>query len=155
MTTPNEANNLVSSLGLLLRANGTPGVTALSGKATGFSIRSSELGKKPVVVAAKDKRIAIGYGVPDALAGLEDEQPAPLSNTASFKQATSSLGGVPITAFVDGQSTLKLIEANLEPEDKAEFAEAKPYLKKIGYLAVGSESSGDTAQAKMILGLSE
>ena len=39
-----EAKNTVSNLGLLLRAAGTPGVTAISGELTGFSVRSAELG---------------------------------------------------------------------------------------------------------------
>ena len=34
-------------------APGMPGVTAVSGKASGFSVRSAGLGAKPLVVAAK------------------------------------------------------------------------------------------------------
>ena len=66
LTTENakEATNTVANIGLLLRATGTPGVTAISGKASGFSVRSAELGAKPLVVAAEGERIAISYGLP-------------------------------------------------------------------------------------------
>ena len=40
-----EATNTVSNIGLLLRASGTPGITAIGGKASGFSIRGSDLGR--------------------------------------------------------------------------------------------------------------
>ncbi len=42
-----EAADAIASLGTLLRSARVPGVTAVSGKASGFSISSSELGGKP------------------------------------------------------------------------------------------------------------
>jgi hypothetical protein len=42
----------------------------------------------------------------------------------------------------------------LIPADQREgFLEAKPYLEKIAYLAIGAGASGDQATAKLIAGI--
>jgi hypothetical protein len=147
-----EAKNTVSSLGLLLRATDSPGVTALTGKASGFSIRDPDLGRKPLVVAAEGDRIAIGYGVPATLLGLSSKPSATLSSLPDYKEAVAALGGTPITGFVNGPATLRLVES-LVPHSEVGFQEAKPYLKKVGYIAIGSDTSDGVATAKLILGL--
>jgi hypothetical protein len=144
-----EAVNTVSSIGLLLRKTGTPGVTAISGNASGFSIPSN--GSKPIVVAAKGERVAVGYGLSAALRGLNSESGATLSDTAAFKNAAASLGGTPITAFADGPAALSLAESL--SGGGAEFEEVAKYLKPIEYIAVGTQSSGDSATVKAIIGL--
>jgi hypothetical protein len=146
-----QASNTVSNIGLFLRKAGIPGVTKLSEGATGFSIRSPELGRQPVVVAAKGDRIVIGYGLASALSAFEESNKT-LSDNPAFQEAESALGGTPITAFVDGASALNLAQA-IVPAGEAEFEEAEQYLKKVDYLAVGSEASGDLATAKLILGV--
>jgi uncharacterized protein DUF3352 len=147
-----EATNTVSNLGLLLRASGTPGVTAISGKASGFSIRSAELGPKPLVVAAQGERIAIAYGLPAATRALATDSSETLADSPSFKEAVSALGGTPISGFVDGHAALKLASALVPPGEEG-FREAKRYLTKIDYLAIGSGSSGNLATAKLIAGI--
>ena len=146
-----QATNTVSNIGLFLRKAGVPGVTKLSEGATGFSIRSPELGRQPAVVAAKGDRIVIGYGLASALSAFE-ESGKTLSDNAAFQEAESALGGTPITAFVEGASALNLASA-MVPAGEAEFEEAEQYLKKVDYLAIGSEASGDLATAKLILGV--
>jgi hypothetical protein len=146
-----QAKNTVSNLGLFLRASGLPGVTAVNGKASGFSVRSAELGRNPVVVIAKGERIAIGYGLGSALAGLEEASET-LADTPAYKEAVDSLGDTPISAFVDGPAALKLASA-LVPPTEAGFKEAKRYLTKVDYLALGSEASGGRATAKLIVGV--
>jgi hypothetical protein len=146
-----QATNTVSNIGLFLRKAGVPGVTKLSEGATGFSIRSPELGRQPVVVAAKGDRIVIGYGLASALSAFEEANKT-LGDNPSFQEAESALGGTPITAFVDGASALNLAQA-MVPAGEAEFEEAEQYLKKVDYLALGSEASGDLATAKLILGV--
>ncbi len=54
--------------------------------------------------------------------------------------------------FVDGPSALNLATALMPAGDEG-FEEAKPYLQKIEYLALGSEASDDLATAKLIVGL--
>jgi hypothetical protein len=147
-----EATNTVANVGLFLRAAGTPGVTAISGKTSGFSIRSPELGPKPLVVAAEGERIAIAYGLPAATQALATGSGDTLADTPTYKEAVSSLGGAPITGFVDGHAALQLASA-LVPPGEDSFREAKRYLTKIDYLAIGSGSSGDLTTAKLIAGI--
>jgi hypothetical protein len=146
-----QAKNTVSNIGLFLRASGAPGVTAVSGKASGFSVRSPELGRQPVVVVAKGERIAIGYGLEGAMAGLEGSGET-LSESPLYKEAVSALGSTPIAAFVDGPAALKLASALVPPGEEG-FRKAKRYLTKIDYLAAGSEASDGLATAKIIVGV--
>jgi hypothetical protein len=151
-----EARNTVANIGTLLRANGTPGVTAVSGKASGFSVRSPDLGAKPLVVAAEGERIAIGYGLPPTLAGLGSESGPTLSKTKAYNEALDSLGSTPIAGFAAGAPALRLAEGLLTGADeKEELEEAAPYLSKVPFLAIGSETDGDLVQAKLILGVTD
>jgi Protein of unknown function (DUF3352) len=147
-----EAAEAIAALGTLLRGAHVPGVTAVSGKASGFSIRSAELGGKPIAVVAEDGRIAIGYGLPETLQGLELGSGPTLSGSAPYKAAVASLGNTPISAYVNGAGALHLAEA-LVPRSKKGFWEAVPYLKKIEYLALGAGPSDELATAKLIAGL--
>jgi hypothetical protein len=146
-----QAKNTVSNIGLFLRASGMPGITAVSGEASGFSIRSPELGRQPLVVIAKGERIAIGYGRASAMAGVA-ESGETLSSSPAYQEAVSALGSTPIAAFVDGPAALKLASALVPPGEEG-FREAKRYLTKIDYLAIGSEASGGLATAKLIVGV--
>jgi hypothetical protein len=146
-----QAKNTVSNVGLFLRKAGVAGVTAIHGKASGFSIRSPELGRQPIVVAAKSSRIVIGYGLASTLSSFQ-ESGKTLSDSPAYKEAVSALGSTPISAYVDGPSALNLASA-LVPSDEEGFQEAKPYLAKISYLAVGSEASDGLAVAKLIVGV--
>jgi hypothetical protein len=150
-----EASSTVANIGIFLRAAQVPGVTAIKGKTSGFSVRSADLGNKPLVVVARGERIAIAYGPKAAANALDTETARTLGDGDTYKAAVSSLGGTPITAFADGPGVLKLVESLISPEDAAEFAEAKPYLKKARFLAVGSGSSDGLATAKLILGFAE
>ena len=146
-----EAQNTVANVGLFLRNANVSGVTKISGETSGFSIRGPELGRQPVVVVAKGSRIAIGYGLASVGSAFEQSGKS-LADNAAYKDATSALGGTPITAFINGPSALNLATA-LVPAGDEDFEEAKPYLEKIEYLALGSEASGDLAKAKLIVGL--
>ncbi|HET8566071.1 MAG TPA: DUF3352 domain-containing protein [Solirubrobacterales bacterium] len=146
-----EATNTVSNVGLFLRKAGVSGVTKITEGASGFSIRSPELGRQPVVVAAKGSRIVIGYGLAATLSAFQQSNET-LADNPAFEEAESALGGTPIAAFVDGPSALNLASALVPPGDEG-FREAKRYLTKIDYVALGSEASGELATAKMIVGV--
>jgi hypothetical protein len=150
-----EATNTIANVGLLLRSTGTPGVTAISGKFSGFSIRDrEELGDKPLVVAAKGDRIAIAYGLQAATRALVPPQANTLADSPTYKEAVGALGGTPISGFADGPAALEVASALFAgTDDEDEFEAAKPYLDKIAYLAIGSTSSGDLATAKLIAGI--
>jgi hypothetical protein len=148
-----EATNTVANIGLFLRAARTPGVTVLSGGLSGFSIRSAELGPKPLVVAAKGEKIAIAYGLPAANQALAAGSAQALGDDPTYKEAVAALGSTPISGFVDGPAALKLASALVPADEKEGFLEAKPYLTKIDYLAIGSGSSGQLSTAKLIAGI--
>jgi hypothetical protein len=152
-----EARSTVANVGLLLRATGTPGVTALSGQLSGFSVRDrEELGDQPLVVAAKGERIAIAYGLPAATRALAPASGSTLSDNPAYKEAVSALGGTPISGFADGPAALALASSLVAgSEDEEGFEEARPYLDNIAWLAIGSTSSGDLATARLIAGIAE
>jgi hypothetical protein len=148
-----EAKNTVANIGLLLRASGTAGVTAVSGKVSGFSVRGAGIGGKPIVVAAGGNRIAIANGLPSPVKALAAEAGPELAETAGFKAAVAALGSTPISGFAAGPAALRLASSLIGPDQG--FSEAKPYLGKIAWLALGSTSSGELATAKLIVGLGE
>ncbi|HEX6456623.1 MAG TPA: DUF3352 domain-containing protein [Solirubrobacterales bacterium] len=151
--TPQQAKNTVSNIGLFLRSAGTPGVTAVNGAVSGFSIRSPELGPRPIVIVAKGSRIAIGYGLAAALSAFKPAAET-LAEFAPYRAAGEVLGKTPISVFVNGPEALELaISMGLV---KHEFGKGHPwpYLHKISYLALGAEASGDRTTARLIVGLS-
>jgi hypothetical protein len=147
-----EAAKAVANLGVLLRNAGTSGVTAITGKASGFSIRSPELGRQPLLVVANQDRVAIGYGRAATLSALVPVEGHQLSDSPDYQAAVSSLGSTPISGFIDGSSAVLLAEV-LVPRSESEFWNAVPYLKKIEYVAIGSGTEGDLATARLIVGL--
>jgi len=150
-----EAQNTVKNVGLLLRASGVPGVTALNGGGlSGFSVRTDEIGPKPLIVAVASDRIVISYGPKAATAALSGKA-GTLGDDPTFKEAQAALGETPISAFVDGPSALTLFDAIASPLEKAEIEAFRPYLDKIGYLAAGGSSSGDKATATIIAGVAK
>jgi hypothetical protein len=149
-----KASDAIAKLSQLLRGLHVAGVSVLSGKASGFSIHSHELGHKPLVVLAKGERIAIGYGLPPALQGLSVGSGQTLSDSSTYKEAAAALGSTPISGFVDGPAALHLAESLVPPSEQS-FQEAKPYLAKVSYVAIGSGSSGNLATAKLVVGFSK
>jgi hypothetical protein len=147
-----EAKSTVSNVGLLLRAAGTKGVTAIGGELAGFSVHSAGLGPQPLIVGAAGEKIVIAYGTKAAAQALRSNAKT-LGSTADFEAAKGALGSTPISAFADGGPALKLVDALLPADKKAKFDEAKPFLRKVTYAAIGSEGKGSTTTAKMIVGL--
>lgn len=149
---PQQAKNTVSNVGLFLRAAHTPGVTAIGGEAAGFSVRSSGLGRQPLVVIAKGDRIAIGYGLAAAKAALA-ESGETLSDTAAYEEAVSALGSTPITAFVKVPQAVRLLSKIKPPSNVALEQVELGFESKGTYAAVGTEASDGLATAKLIVGI--
>jgi hypothetical protein len=151
-TKGSQATEAIANVGRLLRGVHVAGVTALSGKYSGFSVRSRELGSKPLVVAAREGRVAIGYGLPATLQGLLSEagKGRTLSENPAYGDAVAALGDTPIGGFADGPAALSLADSLISASG---FEEAKKYLKSIRFLALGSASQGELATAKLIVGL--
>jgi hypothetical protein len=152
---PNQAENTVKNLGLLLRDSDVPGITAFKeGSFSGFSVSSPGLGEKPLVVAAGGSKVAISYG-PEAVAAALSEKAGTLADDPAFEEAKQALGDTPISGFLAGAPALELFEALASPLDVAELDEVRPYLEKLGYVAIGGSSSGDSTSAKVIAGLAK
>jgi Protein of unknown function (DUF3352) len=150
-TSSGEAAETVANIGVLLRNTGVPGVTAVTGKASGFSIRDPGLGRQPLVIVARDDRIAIGYGLAPALRGVAAGGGATLSDTPSYETAVSALGDTPLSAFVDGPGVMRLIDG-LGAGSDPDFRSALPYLRKADFLAAGTGSEDGLTTAKLIVG---
>lgn len=144
--------NVAVSLGRLLRGSGAAGVSVISGRVAGFTIRSADLGEKPAVVLASGDRLAIGYGVRQTRRALGGERVQPLSGSGAFEAATAALGDTPITGFVDMRGALRLVAALGASRDQG-FAVARQYLDKTRYVAVGSSEDGDRVTTKVVIGL--
>ena len=152
--TSGEAADAVASLSTLLTAARVPGVTAVSGAASGFSVRNATLGDKPLVVVGKGDRVAVGYGLGPALAVLNASSEATLSGQQGYKEAVAALGKTPISGYVDGPEALRLAKA-LVPRSATEFWEAVPYLAKVSYIGIGRGAGDEYATAKLIAGIAE
>jgi hypothetical protein len=154
-TNEKEATNTVANIGFFLREADVSGVTALSGDASGFSIRSDGLGREPLVVAAKGDRIAISYGLAASALALGTGEGSKLSSNPQYKEAVAALGDTPISAFVAGPAALALAGNVLSVDDLEGLEEARPVLDKVAYLAAGSGTTGHLATAKLIVGFTE
>jgi hypothetical protein len=153
-TTGSQASDAISSLGLLVRGAGAPGVTALGGSLEGFSVREpEELGPKPLVVATRGDRIAVGYGLPAVQMALARSGEA-LEDNPAYDDAVASLGSTPVIGFADGPASLRLADA-LIPASDTDFEQAKRFLRSIRFLALGSGPETDPATLKLIVGLEE
>ncbi len=150
-----EAQNTVKNLGLLLRATGTPGITAIKENGfSGFSIRAGEFGSKPIVVVAGGSKIVVSYG-PKAAAAALSEKAGTLGDDPTFEEAKAALGDTPISGFLDGKSAIQLFETIASPLEQAELMQVRPYIEKLGYVAIGGSSSGEHTTAKIIAGLTK
>lgn len=153
-TKGSQATDAIASVGKLLRSVNVEGVTALSGRYRGFSIRSDDLGDKPLVVAAKKGRLVIGYGTGPTLRGLTSGagKGRTLADEPAYDDAVAALGETPISGFANGPAALRLADALIPPSDSG-FESAKKYLKSIRFLALGTASQDERATAKLIVGL--
>lgn len=147
-----SAQETVTDLGAFLSAAGIDGFTEIKGKVSGFSIRDPDLGSKPLVVLADEGiHLVVAYGRRAAANYFEyDEE---LGDNPVFKEATASLDGLPIAGFADGPAALRLALNLVTGEDREGLLDARPYLSKIDFLALASESTEDLAKAKLVVGI--
>jgi hypothetical protein len=147
-----KAKEAVERAVTLVRAFRVGGVSVLGGKTTGFAIHNEDLGDKPLVVAAEEERVAIGYGVSQTLLGLTAPSGKTLADNPAYKQAVSALGSTPISGFADGRAALRLAD-QLIPNSEEGFQEAKKYLRNVSFVGIGTGTDDDLATAKVIVGL--
>jgi hypothetical protein len=144
---PAAAKDALGKLTGLLRSSGTTGFEPIPG---GFSIRDpQQLGQQAVEVVAKGDRIVFGYGeaaTQQALTGSGQT----LDSSAAFDAANKALGGTDLAGYVDIATVLKLAESMGASSD-ANFEQARPYLEKLDFAAIGADASGDLTTSKIVL----
>jgi hypothetical protein len=150
-----QSRKIVDEVGAYLRVADVPGVTPIDGKLlTGFSISNPDLGDQPLVVAADDGiHVVVSYGL--HAIGRYFSRGEELSDNPVFEEATASLGGIPISGFAQGPAALRLALGLVSEDDREGLFEAKPYLSKIDFLALGDESTDELAKAKLVVGIGE
>lgn len=151
---PAASRGAVDKLVAVALKEGDPGVKRLRVPGgAGLEARDpADLGPKPLQLIARGDRVALGYGEQATRRALEGGGPT-LSGSETYGQATGALGdGVELTGFVSIAPVLELAEA-LGALGDAEYAEARPYLRRLTYLVFGSGTEGDLATTKVVLGL--
>ncbi|MFN8159526.1 MAG: DUF3352 domain-containing protein [Solirubrobacterales bacterium] len=144
-----SASGIVSDVESFVRRAGATGFKQVPG---GFSLTDrANFGSQPVVVVSRGDRVAIGYGDKAAQQAVSGSG-ATLSGNATFKDAAKSLGGTSIIGFLDIGSVLKLAEST-GGLSGADYRQAKPYLDKLDFAAIGGGTSGDTTTSKVIVKL--
>jgi hypothetical protein len=146
----------LTSLERILRQRRVEGYSALPGSGAGFSIRDpEELGSKPLVVLARGDRLVIGYGEESA------EQAAAaggqtLGSNPVFQRAADALDGQSPSVFADFQAIFSLVEA-VRPDvsEDSDYQAAQRFLQKLEFAVASSETEGDTASARFIVGLTD
>jgi uncharacterized protein DUF3352 len=149
----NQGKAIVAEIGAFLRVAGISGVTAIDGsRYSGFSIRNSDLGDKPLAVVTDGLHILVSYGLAPVANYYSRGE---LKDNPLFKEASAALGGTPISGFAQGPAALRLASELISGDDREGFEKARPYLSKIEFLALGSESTKDLAKAKLIVGIGD
>jgi hypothetical protein len=152
ITGGSSGQKIVEEIGAFLRVAGVDGVTSIGGKVSGFSVRNSDL-DKPLVVLSDGLHIVVSFGRRAAAKYYSYREE--LNENPVFKEASASLGGLPISGFADGPAALRLALNMVSGDDREGLLEAKPYLSKIDFLAMASESTDELAKAKLVVGIGD
>ena len=109
---------------------------------------------QPITVIQRDDRIVAGYGGEAVNQALEPQGVQPLEGNATYKSASEAVGELGIDAFVSFAPLLQLIEGAGVADDP-DYAEAKPYLDALSFLALGTGSEDDRGIVRLSLGLTD
>lgn len=132
----------------LLRNAGATGFRQIPG---GFSISDpQDLGQQSVEVVLKGDRIVIGYGQKATEEALSGGSGQTLDSNSAFTDAAKALDGTDLAGFVDIPTVLKLVESMGVGSDSG-YQQARPYLQKLDFAAIGASSSGDLTTSKIVL----
>jgi hypothetical protein len=126
------------------------GPLALPGGGDGFTISIPDAPSAAHVVL-RDDRLVIAYGDEAAAQALEPE--SELTGSDSFGTAREGLGeDFEVGGFVDFGPLVELLGATPAAADP-EFAQARPFLENLAYLAFGSRVEDDRSISRIVLGL--
>jgi hypothetical protein len=105
---------------------------------------------KPVVAARGKGKVVIAFGAGAAADALSPSQT--MADSPAYAAAAAALGdGIEPGFLLAMPPVVSLIES--AATDKAEFAQAKPYLDAFSVIAAGAKVDGDTARSRFVGGL--
>ena len=144
-------NRLLGAIRTAVRRSGAK-IEPLSaeGADNGFTIRTPDL-PVPINVASSGERVVIGVG-PSATALLSGD--GGLTGSSNFQAATEALGeGTALNLLVEFAPIVALVEST--GQDDADFAEARPYLDAMDFVAAGTRESGGRALSRFVVRFSD
>lgn len=132
------------------RSGARIGPLSAEGADDGFAIQTPNL-PVPINVASADDRVVIGVG-PSATALLSGD--GGLTDSSNFQAATEALGeGTALNLLVEFAPITALVEST--GQEDADFAEAKPYLDAMDFVAAGTRKDGERTLSSFIVRFSD
>lgn len=139
-----RVERLAGSLGLA--------TTPVVGGGTGFQVRLPDF-PQPLVVLARDDRVAIAIGLASARDGVDP--PQPFGEEEPGRTAIASLGDGYRAAFVLTVDPLVSLLTNLGLASDPDFRSALPYLSAYRAVAAGTRQEDGRTAFKLVIGLHE
>ena len=105
---------------------------------------------EPVVAARSKDKVVIAFGEDAAADALSPSQT--MAGSPTYEAAKAALGdGIEPGFLLAMPPVVSLLGSTAK--DKAEFAQAKPYLDAFAVIAAGAKQDGDTARGRVVAGL--
>jgi hypothetical protein len=146
-----NVKNLIGIISSLATASGQPGVSRAQ-VGTGFRVTDpQQLGRQSLTVTSSGPKIVIGYGDQATKQALSSGG-STLVEDPTYKQAVAALGGNGLSGFVSLAKVFQLADALGAVRDPG-YQQARPYLDKLNFAAIGSGKQGDFSTTKVIVGV--
>jgi hypothetical protein len=143
------SQRFVARLQRLVSATGIP-TAPTTGEGEGFQLKLPDF-PQPVVVLAKDDRVAVSLGLGAARDAVDP--PDPFGEEEPGKSAIASLGDGYRPDLVLTVDPLLSLLSTFGLDSDPDFASALPYLRAYRSLAAGSKWDGDRTTYKVVLAL--
>jgi len=146
-----NVKNLIGILSSLATASGQPGISRAQ-VGNGFRVTDpQQIGRQSLTVTSSGAKIVIGYGDQATKQALSSGG-GTLADDPTYKQAVAALGGNGLSGFVSLAKVFQLADALGAIRDPG-YQQARPYLNRLSYAAIGSGKSGDFSTSKVIVGV--
>ena len=146
-----NVKNLIGILSSLATASGQPGISRAQ-VGTGFRVTDpQQIGRQSLTVTSSGAKIVIGYGDQATKQALSSGG-STLAEDPSYKQAVAALGGNGLSGYVSLTKVFQLADALGAITDPG-YQQARSYLDRLNYAALGSGKQGDFSTSKVIVGV--
>ena len=145
-----KVKDLISTISSLAAASGQPGVTNAQ-VGNGFRVVDPrQIGRQALTVTSLGDRIVIGYGDKATKQAATGGGPT-LADDPTYKQALGAVGNG-LSGYVSLTKVFQLADA-LGAIKNPGYQQARSYLDKLSFAAIGSSKSGDFSTTKVIVGV--